>query len=256
MILFDTHAHLDFEDFDVDRDDMIQRTRLAGVKYIVNAGYDLKSSACSVQLAQKYDLIYAAIGIHPHEAAGAGPDYLNKLEELAAHPKVVAIGEMGLDYYRDRSPRPVQQEVFLEQIALAKRLKKPIIIHDREAHGDMMDILRRERPWSSGGVLHCYSGSWEMARECLALGFYISIAGPVTFPKAPKLKDVAARVPADRLLVETDAPFLAPVPHRGRRNEPAYVVHTAKEIAGIRGMKLEDLSKMCTENGRRLFQIA
>jgi TatD DNase family protein len=150
----------------------------------------------------------------------------------------------------------VQRKVFVEQMALAKKLQKPIIIHDRDAHGDMMDILRKEKLGPSGGVMHCYSGSWEMARELLAMGFYISIAGPVTFPNAAKLKDVAARAPRDRLLIETDAPYLTPAPYRGRRNEPAHIQYTAEEIARLRGMEKEDLAKMCAENGRKLFRIA
>ncbi|NLI12526.1 TatD family hydrolase [Pelotomaculum propionicicum] len=255
-MLFDTHAHLDDEAYDQDRDEMIQRARQAGVKHIVNVGFNFESAYSSIKLAEKYDLIYAAVGFHPHNATEAATGYLQELEELAAHPKVVALGEMGLDYYRDLSPRPVQQRVFREQLSLAKKVGKPVIIHDREAHGDLMDILRQEGLGSAGGVMHCYSGSWEMARECLAMGFYISIAGPVTFPKAPRLKDVAARVPADRLLVETDAPYLTPVPHRGKRNEPAYVFYTAEEVAGLRGMETEDLAQMCAENGRRLFRIA
>lgn len=256
MILFDTHAHLDDEGYDDDRDEMIRRARAAGVAHIVNVGYDLESSLRSIRLAEKYDLIYAAVGIHPHGAAEAGSGYLEELGKLAAHPKVVALGEMGLDYYRDLSPRPVQRKVFQEQLALAGKLKKPIIIHDREAHGDILDILRKEGLGPSGGVMHCYSGSWEMAEECLAMGFYISIAGPVTFPKALRLKDVAARVPPDRLLIETDAPYLTPVPHRGKRNESSYVAFTAIEIARIRGMETEDLASLCAENSRKLFRIA
>jgi TatD DNase family protein len=256
MILFDTHAHLDDAGFDMDRDEMIQRARQAGVAHIVNVGFNLASSRESLKLAEIYDLIYAAVGIHPHDAAEAGPGYMDELEKMAAHPKVVAIGEMGLDYYRDLSPRPVQRKVFTAQMDLAKKLQKPIIIHDRDAHGDLMDILRKDKLGPAGGVMHCYSGSWEMARECLAMGFYISIAGPVTFSNAAKLKDVAAKVPQDRLLIETDAPYLTPVPYRGRRNESAYVIYTAAEVARLRGMETEDLAKMCTENGRRLFRIA
>lgn len=256
MILFDTHAHLDDKVYDQDRDEVIQRARQAGIKHIVNVGFNLSSAIHSIKLAEKYDLIYAAVGFHPHNAAEAGPGYLEELEKVAAHPKVVALGEMGLDYYRDLSPRPVQRRVFREQLALAKKLQKPVIIHDRDAHGDILDILRREGTGPSGGVIHCYSGSWEMAKECLDMGFYISIAGPVTFPKAPRLKDVAARVPGDRLLIETDAPYLTPMPHRGKRNEPAYVLFTAEEIARLRGMKKEDLAQMCAENGRKLFRIA
>lgn len=256
MILFDTHAHLDDEAYDEDRDETIRRARQAGIELIVNIGFDLKSSRDAIDLADKYDLIYAAVGFHPHDAAEAGPGYLEELEKMARHPKVVAIGEIGLDYYRDLSPRPVQQKVFMEQMALAKKLQKPIVIHDREAHGDLMDILRKEKLGPAGGVMHCYSGSWEMARECLSMGFYLSIAGPVTYPNAVKLKDVAAKVPQDRLLIETDAPYLTPVPYRGRRNEPAHILYTAAEIARLRGMETEDLARMCAENGRKLFRIA
>jgi TatD DNase family protein len=256
MILFDTHAHLDDAGYDPDRDEMIRRARQAGVANIVNVGFNLASSRKSIELAEIYDMLYAAIGIHPHDAAEAGSGYLDELEKMAAHPKVVAFGEMGLDYYRDLSPRPVQRKIFTEQMALAKALQKPIIIHDRDAHGDLMDILRKEKLGSAGGVMHCYSGSWEMARECLAMGFYISIAGPVTFSSAAKLKDVAARVPPDRLLIETDAPYLTPVPYRGKRNESAHIIYTAKEVARLRGMEDEDLALMTTENGRKLFRIA
>jgi len=255
MILFDTHAHLDFEDFDADREEMIGRARAAGVVHIVNVGYDLVSSSRAVELSVRYDLIYAAVGVHPHVAGQVPPDYLEKIEKLAAHPKVVALGEMGLDYFRDLSPRPAQKKVFREQLALAKKLNLPVIIHDREAHGDMMDILRRDGPFPAAGVIHCYSGSWEMAKECMAMGFYISIAGPVTFPNASRLKDVAARVPEDRLLLETDAPYLTPVPHRGKRNESAYVRFTAEEVAALRGMEAEELARICTENGRKLFRL-
>lgn len=256
MVLFDTHAHLDDEAYNEDRDETIRRARQAGIALIVNIGFDLKSSRDAIDLADRYDLIYAAVGFHPHDAAEAGPGYLEELEKMARHPKVVAIGEIGLDYYRDLSPRPVQQKVFMEQMALAKKLQKPIVIHDREAHGDLMDILRKEKLGPAGGVMHCYSGSWEMARECLSMGFYLSIAGPVTYPNAAKLKDVAARVPQDRLLIETDAPYLTPVPYRGRRNEPAHILYTAAEIARLRGMETEDLARMCAENGRKLFRIA
>lgn len=256
MILFDTHAHLEGEEYDADREEMIARARSAGVVHIVNVGYDLESSRRSVRLAEEYDLIYAAVGIHPHDAAAAGSGYLEELEEMAAHPRVVALGEMGLDYYRDLSPRPVQQRVFREQLALARELDLPIIIHDRDAHGDLMKILRENPPGPAGGVMHCYSGSWEMARECLALGLYISFAGPVTYPNARRLKELVSLVPLDRLLIETDAPYLSPVPYRGKRNEPAYLACTAEEIARLRGLKTDDLAKICTENGRKLFRIA
>jgi len=255
MILFDTHAHLDSEEYDADRDEVIGRARAAGVVHIVNVGYDLDSSRRSIALAEEYDFIYAAVGIHPHGADEAGSGYLAELAKMAAHPKVVALGEMGLDYYRNLSPRPVQKKVFREQLVLARELDLPVIIHDRDAHRDLLEILRGTRPGPAGGVLHCYSGSWEMAKECLAMGFYISIAGPVTFPNAPKMKDIAVRAYLDRLLIETDSPYLTPVPHRGKRNEPAHVAFTAAEIARLRGMEAEDLSRMCTENARNLFHI-
>lgn len=255
MILFDTHAHLDFDDFDADRDELVERARAVGLVNILNVGFDLDSSRRAIQVAEKYDLAYAAVGVHPHVAGETAPDYLEQMEKMTARPKVVALGEMGLDYFRNRSPLPAQKKVFRAQLALAKRLNLPVIIHDREAHGDMMDILRSDGPFPAGGVIHCYSGSWEMARECLSMGFYISIAGPVTFPKSIKLKDVAAWVPSDRLLVETDAPFLTPVPHRGKRNEPAYVRFTLAEIAALRREEPDKLAETCTENGRRLFRI-
>ncbi|MEG3072406.1 MAG: TatD family hydrolase [Peptococcaceae bacterium] len=255
MNVFDTHAHLNDKAYNEDREEMIQRARQAGVNLIVNIGFDLTSSRESIDLADNYDFIYATVGIHPHDAAGVEPGYLEELAEMAQHPKVVAIGEIGLDYYRDLSPRPVQRQVFLEQMALAKKLKKPIVIHDRDAHGEMMEILRKEKLGPAGGVMHCYSGSWEMAKELLVMGFYLSIAGPVTFPNARILKEVAAKTPADRLLIETDAPYLTPIPYRGKRNEPAHILYTAAEIAKVREMKKEALAHMCAENGRRLFQI-
>jgi TatD DNase family protein len=255
MELFDTHAHLDDEDYGADREAMLERARAAGVRLVVNVGYSLESSRASVELASRYEMVYAAVGIHPHDAAKAPEGYLETLAELARHPKVVALGEMGLDYYRNLSPRPEQQKVFQEQLSLARRLDLPVIIHDRDAHGDLMAILEKEGLGPAGGVMHCYSGSWEMARQCLAMGFYISIAGPVTFPNAPRLREVAARVPLDRLLVETDAPYLTPAPHRGKRNEPAYVRFTAEEVARQRGMDAAELAKACAENGKSLFRI-
>ncbi|MCL6638414.1 MAG: TatD family hydrolase [Firmicutes bacterium] len=253
--LFDTHAHLDDGDYGADREAVLERARSSGVRLIVNVGYDLESSRFSVELAERHDMIYAAVGIHPHGAAEVPENYLEVLEKLAGHRKVVALGEMGLDYYRDLSPRPVQQKVFREQLLLAGRLNMPVVIHDRDAHGDLLAILKSEGLGPAGGVMHCFSGSWEMAKQCLAMGFYISIAGPVTFPNAPKLKDIAARVPLDRLLVETDAPYLTPVPHRGKRNEPAHVRFTVAEIARLRGMEAEELARVCAANGRRLFRI-
>lgn len=255
LILLDAHAHLNDQDFDQDRLEVIDRAAVAGLVYVINVGYDLESARRSVALAADYDFIYAAVGIHPHEAAKAPPEYISILEKLAAHPKVKALGEMGLDYYRDLSPRVIQQQLFREQLALARELDLPVVVHDRDAHGDILDILRRDGVGRAGGVMHCFSGSWEMARECIDLGLYISIAGPVTFPNAARLKNIASRVPVERLLVETDAPYLTPVPYRGRRNEPANVRYVVEEIARLKGIKPDVLGEAVVESGRRLFRI-
>lgn len=251
----DSHAHLDDRKYDADRHEMLMRAKENGVAAIVNVGYDLPSSRRSVALAEKYDFIYAAVGIHPHDAGEANEATFEEMKRMAAHPKVVAIGEMGLDYYRNLSPQNVQQEIFRRQIALAKEAGLPVIIHDRDAHGDVMRILKEEKTGDAGGVLHCFSGSWEMAVECIKMGFYISVAGPVTFHNAGRLKDIAARVPADRLLIETDAPYLTPEPHRGKRNESAYVLYVAAEIARLRGINPEELGELAAGNTKRLFKI-
>lgn len=254
--LFDTHAHLDDRKYDQDREEMLQRAREAGVERIVNVGYDLSSSRRSLALAEKYDFIYAAVGIHPHDAAVVNGETWDQLLELAAHPKVVALGEMGLDYYRDLSPRPVQQVVFAHQMELAQQVGKPVIIHDRDAHADLLAMVKESRIGEkTGGVFHCFSGSWEMAKDCLDLGFYISIAGPVTFHNARKLTEVAAKVPLERLLIETDAPYLTPEPYRGKRNESAYVAWVLRKIAELRQMDPEELAVRTFDNGCQLFRI-
>lgn len=255
LVFVDTHAHLVDEAYDGDRKEVIHRAGAAGVTRIVNVGYDLDSSRSSVALAGEYDFVYAAVGVHPHDAARAPADYLEKLSELARGQKVVAIGETGLDYYRNLSPRLDQQRVFREQLALARDLELPVIIHDRDAHGDLLAILRRDGLGRAGGVLHCFSGSWEMARECVRMGFYISIAGVVTYPKSTRLKSIAVNLPAERLLVETDCPYLTPEPRRGRRNEPAYVRYVIEHIAGLRGVPAAELALITTENARRLFGL-
>jgi TatD DNase family protein len=255
MMLFDTHAHIDFRDFDKDRDEMIQRSREAGLVHILNAAFDMESSRRAVKLSEKYDLVYASVGVHPHVSAKVSADYLNQMEQLAKEPKVVALGETGLDYFRNRSPVPAQKKVFREQLALAKQLDLPVIIHDREAHGDIMEILRGDGPFPAGGIIHCFSGSLEIALECVKMGFYISIAGPVTFQKSIRLKDVARRVPIERILVETDAPYLTPAAHRGKRNEPAYVRHTLMEIAALRGKPANELAEICTKNARNVLRM-
>ena len=251
----DSHAHLDDPKYDPDRHEMLMRAREQGISTIINVGYDLASSQRSVALAEKYDFIFAAVGIHPHDAQEADDGTFAELKKMAVHPRVVAIGEMGLDYYRDLSPREIQQQVFRRQIRLAGETGLPIIIHDREAHGDVMKILKEEQVGDYSGVLHCFSGSWEMAEECMRMGFYISIAGPVTFNNAGRLKEIAARVPEDRLLIETDAPYLTPEPNRGKRNESSYVFFVAEEIARLRGIAPEKLGELISNNARRLFSL-
>lgn len=252
-MLIDTHAHLDLEEFDRDRPTVLDRARSNGIGYIINTGFDLESSRRSIALAARHPQIFAAVGVHPHDAAKADAAVWAAIPELAAAPKVMAVGEIGLDYYRDLSPRTVQQAAFRRQIGIAKELNLPIIVHNRDAHADTLRILKEEKAGEAGGVLHCFSGSWEVAKECLDLGFHISFAGPVTFTNAPKLQDVVQKVPLDRLLVETDCPYLAPVPHRGKRNEPAYVHLVAEKIATLRELPLEELAAATTANARRLF---
>ncbi len=253
-MLADSHAHIDDERFDADREEVVARALAAGVSLIVNIGADMASSARSVALAEKYPGIYAAVGMHPHDSRDMKETDYHQLEQWATHPKVVAIGEIGLDYHYDLSPRPVQKEVFLRQLDLARKTGKPFIIHEREAHADMLDIIRNAAR-GLNGVFHCFSGSVETAREYLKMGFYISVAGPVTFPKSAKTKDVAKAVPLDRLLVETDSPYLTPQPFRGKRNEPAYVRLVAEEIANLRDIPLAELAEATTANVRRLFNI-
>ena len=253
-MLADSHAHIDDERFDADREEVVARALAAGVSLIVNIGADMASSARSVALAEKYPGIYAAVGMHPHDSQDMKENDYRQLEQWANHPKVVAIGEIGLDYHYDLSPRPVQKEVFLRQLDVARKTGKPFIIHEREAHADMLDIIRYAAR-GLNGVFHCFSGSVETAREYLKMGFYISVAGPVTFPKSVKTKEVAKAVPLDRLLVETDSPYLTPQPFRGKRNEPAYVRLVAEEIANLRDISLAELAETTTANVRRLFNI-
>ncbi len=252
--LVDSHAHLDFPNFNGDRDAVLKRAEDAGIKLIVNVGFDLNSSRKSIALAETYPFVYAACGIHPHDASKAPSSYLDDLARMAEHPKVVALGEMGLDFYRDRSPRPVQRELFRQQLRLAREINLPVILHDRDAHQDVMNIVESEGLPERGGIMHCFSGDMALAKRSVQLGLYISIAGPVTYPKNNALAQVASRVPLDKLLIETDAPFLTPVPRRGKRNEPAYVALVAEKVAALRGTTPDKVGQACFDNARRLFK--
>jgi len=257
-LLIDSHAHLDFSQFDRDRAQVLERAWAAGLVSIVNAGADLPSSRAGVELAQKQPRVYASVGVHPHDAKDLTAEALAELELLARAPKVVAIGEIGLDFYRDLSPRVAQRKAFESQLALASRLGKPVIIHDRDAHGEVMAILRDwvktlARP--EKGVLHCFSGDLEMAQQAVEMGFLISIAGPVTYQNSRKLPEIAAALPLNKILVETDCPYLAPHPHRGKRNEPAYVALVADTVARARGISAKDVGRATTANAVRLFRL-
>lgn len=254
-MLIDTHAHLDSSGFDNDRELVLQRAREAGVERILNVGFNRETIPSTISLAEAHDWIYAIVGWHPVDSIDMKDQDLDWIRELSHHPKVVAIGEIGLDYHWDTSPKDVQHRVFREQIKLAKEVNKPIVIHNRDAHEDIVRILKEEGADEVGGVMHCFSGSWETAQLCLDMNFYISFGGPVTFKNARVPKEVMKRVPIDRLLIETDAPYLAPHPYRGKRNESAYVRLVAEEAAAIKGLKLEEISKITTANAERCFRL-
>ncbi len=257
MKLFDTHAHLTADRFDADRDEVIRRVRDAGVEYLLLVGEASEKDQMIYTLSDAHPNFYAATGVHPHEAEHWSEEIKEYILGCMAHPKSVALGEIGLDYYYDFSPRDVQRRVFEEQLDMAYKLKKPMILHIRDAHGDATEILtaRARAGRMPDGVMHCYTGSWENAKQYLNMGLYISFTGAITFKNAPKLAEVAKNLPADRILVETDCPYMTPVPLRGKRNEPAYVAYTAAKIAEIRGEDVETFALQALENGRRLFKI-
>jgi TatD DNase family protein len=258
-LVVDSHCHLDGARFEDDRDAVLERARAAGVEAFLTIGTgdgppDLE---CAVRLADTYPDVYATVGVHPHDAGKSSLEALRELERLCAHPKVLAVGEIGLDYHYDHSPRDVQKRVFVEQMGVAAERGKPIIIHTREAWDDTLDLLRSN--WAStglGGVLHCFSGNLEQAQAGLEMGFFVSFAGILTFGRSDELREVAAALPLDRILVETDSPYLTPEPHRKvRRNEPCYVVNTARRLAEVRGLAYEDVAAQTTRNFRRLFGL-
>lgn len=254
-MLIDTHTHLDAHQFDEDRAEVIERARAAGVHKLINIGFNRETIPTTMALAEQYDFIYAVVGWHPVDSINMLPGDLDWIASLCDHSKVVGIGEIGLDYHWDTSPKGVQQRVFREQIQLARQKKKPIVIHNRDAHEDVVRLLIEEDAKDVGGVMHCYSGSWETAKRCLDMNFYISFGGPVTFKNARVPKEVLANVPLDRLLIETDAPYLAPHPHRGKRNESAFVRLVAETAAEITGKSVDEIAKITTENAMKCFGI-
>ncbi len=253
MKLTDSHCHLDDRQFDPDREQTIERARAAGVERMmaIGTGSGPPDLEAALRLARQYLFIYATVGVHPHDAAKATPETFTALESLAAEEKVLAVGEIGLDYHYDFSPRDVQAAVFIEQLKLAGRAEKPIVIHTREAWEDTLRLLREH--WSGGGIMHCFSGGPAEARQALDLGFHLSFGGVLTFPKAETLREAARATPEDRLLVETDAPYLAPVPKRGKRNEPAFMVETVRRLAEVRGVTPERIAEATTRNFERLM---
>lgn len=255
ITLIDTHCHLDFDDFVTDRIQMLARAEKVGVREIITIGVDLSSSRRAVDLARANVEVHATVGIHPHNACHLSKNSIQELMALGCEPGVIAYGEIGLDFYRNYQPRSTQISCLREQLELARQLGLPLVIHDREAHEDVLEILREHKAWEMGGTMHCFSGDWAFARKCLDLGFCLSIAGPVTFAKSKSLQEVARNCPLDRLLLETDAPFLAPVPRRGKRNEPAYLIHTAEKIASLKKIPLKAVARQTTFNARGLFRL-
>ncbi len=254
--LFDSHCHVDEPRFDEDRDDVLSRMKDAGVDRYAVIGSDMASSQHCMAFAQSHEGCYAAVGVHPHEAKGMREADLATLAEWVKQPRVQAIGEIGLDYYYDLSPRDTQLRVCEEQMELAWQLDMPVVYHVRDAHQDMLDLMKRRRAHLTGGIIHCFSGSLEIAKEYLKLGFYISFAGPVTFKKAPKLQEAAVFIPRDRLLIETDSPYLAPEPVRGRRNEPGHVRHVCEKLSALRGESMEEVAEYTTRNAMAVYRIS
>ena len=260
----DSHAHLDGKQFEVDREQVIARAHAAGVETMVAIGNGDGPGTldCGIQLAEKHEGMYATVGIHPHEAKLATSADFTELEQLAKRPRVIAWGEIGLDYYYDHSPRELQQQVFVKQMELARAVKLPIVIHCRpsgdseDAWSDCLRLIGQHwAPSGLGGILHCFTGNWTHAKRALDMGFMISFAGNVTFPKAQQIRDAAKEVPLDRMLIETDSPYLAPVPHRGKRNEPAFVKETARQMGDLRGLSMEEIGQQTTQNFYRFFSL-
>ncbi len=254
-MFIDSHAHLDDDRFNEDRDSIIEAIRKNDIDIVVNIGADLSSSIRSIKLSEEYDFIYAVVGVHPHDAKTMDDNTINLIKTFAAKEKVVAIGEIGLDYYYDNSPRDIQKKRFIEQIELAKDLDMPIVVHTRDAAGDTMEIIKNAQDGRLRGVMHCYSGSVEQAFEYIDLGFCISLGGPVTFKNSRVSKEVAKAIPLDKMMIETDSPYLTPEPYRGKRNNPMYVKYVAEKIAELREVSIEEIGRVTSENTKRLFNI-
>lgn len=259
-MLIDTHTHLDDARYETDREAMIARARAAGVEAMISVGCDLSTSRSAVVLSDRYSFVFASIGVHPHEVKHIGDTWYDDFRQLAKNKKVVAYGEIGLDYHYNHSPQKIQRDRFREQIQLARELTLPIIIHTREAQEDTITILKEEKASEVGGVFHCFSGDALLAKDALDLGFYLSFSGILTFQNATALREIAKNAPLDRVLIETDCPYLSPVPHRGKRNEPAYVEQVAKQLAAIHTDKQtltpEEIGLITANNAKRLFKIA
>lgn len=254
-MLFDTHVHLNAEQYKEDVEEVIERAREAGVEAMVVVGFDRPTIEKAMQLIEEYSFLYAAIGWHPVDAIDMKEEDLEWIKELTSHPKVVAVGEMGLDYHWDKSPKDIQKTVFRRQISLAKEVNLPIIIHNRDATEDVVAILEEEGASEVGGIMHCFTGSIEIARKCMDLNFYISFGGPVTFKNAKKPKEVVKEIPLERLLIETDCPYLTPHPFRGKRNEPGYVKFIAEQIAELKGVSYAEIAEITTKNAKKVFSI-
>ena len=255
-MLIDSHAHLDMKQFDSDRDQIIDRAVSADVMHIITVGIDIISSRNAVNLTTRYPSIFATTGIHPHNADNANKNDLEQIALIAQQDKIIAIGEIGLDFFRNRSARQKQIDVFTQQLAVAISLDLPVVIHDREAHPEILNILSSFKRNVLHGMIHCFSGDYKLAKTFINMGYYISIPGTVTFNNARQTQDVVRRVPLNRLLLETDAPFLAPIPYRGKRNEPSYIIHTAQKIAKLRGISFEEISYQTSKNVCQLFNLS
>ena len=252
-MLIDAHAHLEMKEFDADREAVLGRAAAAGVDYIITVGTDIKLSQKALSLASSYQNVFATVGIHPHEADTATQENLDIIAKMALHQKVVAYGEIGLDFFRDLAPREMQKDAFARQLNIAAELNLPVVIHDRNAHDLVLKMV--EESGVRRGVFHCFSGDYQMAEKCIALGFYISIPGTVTFDKTNKTSDVVKNIPLEWLLLETDCPYLSPVPYRGKRNEPSFIVHTAKKVAQIKNLPWEEVAHATAQNTKTLFGL-